>query len=68
MVDVAHDGDDRRARQHLDVARGREQLFLELVFLERESRVWPNSSTTSVAVSWSMGWLIVAITPIFIIA
>ena len=29
--------------------------------------VWPNSSTTSVAVSWSMGWLIVAITPIFII-
>ncbi len=29
--------------------------------------MWPNSSTTSVAVSWSIGWLIVAITPIFII-
>ncbi len=28
--------------------------------------VWPNSSTTSCAVSWSMGWLMVAITPIFI--
>ena len=26
----------------------------------------PNSSTTSWAVSWSMGWLMVAITPIFI--
>ena len=29
--------------------------------------MWPNSSTTSCAVSWSMGWLMVAITPIFII-
>jgi hypothetical protein len=27
--------------------------------------VWPISSTTSTAVSWSSGWLMVAITPIF---
>ncbi len=28
--------------------------------------MWPISSTTSVAVSRSMGWLMVAITPMFI--
>ena len=49
-----------------DVGRRLEQLLLELVFLSAIG-VWPNSSTTSVAVSWSIGWLIVAITPIFII-
>ena len=27
---------------------------------------WPISSITSTAVSWSMGWLMVAITPMFI--
>ena len=27
--------------------------------------VWPISSTTSTAVSWSIGWLMVAITPMF---
>ena len=32
----------------------------------RRTGVCPNSSTTSWAVSWSMGWLMVAITPIFI--
>ena len=28
--------------------------------------VWPISSTTRMAVSWSMGWLMVTIMPIFI--
>ena len=28
--------------------------------------MWPSSSTTSTAVSWSIGWLIVAMTPMFI--
>ena len=27
--------------------------------------VWPISSTTSTAVSWSIGWLMVAMTPMF---
>ena len=39
VVDVAHDGHDRRPRQRLDLARLRLDLVLELVFLEAHGRV-----------------------------
>ena len=41
------------------------QVLLDLVLLE-DLGVWPISSTTSTAVSWSIGWLMVAMTPMFI--
>ena len=39
VVDVTHDGHDRRTRQHFDIGRGLEQLLLDLVFLQRDRRV-----------------------------
>ena len=45
-----------------------ESSWSSTAFSLRRTAVWPNSSITSCAVSWSMGWLMVAITPIFIIA
>ena len=37
-------------------------------FSLRTFGVWPISSTTSTAVSWSIGWLMVAMTPMFMSA
>ena len=67
VVDVAHDRDHRRPRQRDDVA-------FALVSASSASgssslaavALWPISSTTIIAVSWSSTWLIVTIVPIFI--
>ena len=68
MVDMAHDGDDRRARQQM--LAGSSSLAVAGRSRRRTPRRgaarWPNSVTISSAVSASIVWLIVAMMPIFI--
>ena len=67
VIDVAHDRDHRRAR--LEVRLGRAPCApcrsSSIWFSFSSLAVWPISSTTSTAVSWSIGWLMVAMTPMF---
>jgi hypothetical protein len=62
VIDVAHDGDHGRTRRFGFRRALALQVFFDLVALSTLA-MWPISSTTSVAVSRSMGWLMVAITP-----
>ena len=70
MVDVAHDGDDRRARQRLRrrLAPTSSSVKASGSSSAAVTALWPISSTTIMAVSWSSGWLMVTIWPIFISA
>ena len=66
VVDVAHDGDHGRTRQ-LRLGRVLSPCRSSSIWSSFSTlAMWPISSTTSIAVSWSMGWLIVAMTPMFI--
>ena len=66
MVDVAHDGDHRRTRLAGRPGRPRHAPAAAISASSASARtaVWPSSSVTSTAVSWSMDWVMVAITPI----
>ena len=68
VIDMAHDGDDRRAgnRCSIDIL-GAFQADLD-VRGGNPAELWPNSPMMSSAVSASIGWLMVAMTPIFISA
>ena len=68
VVDVAHDGDHRRARQLLVLAARPRPLRGRLPDRPawRRSALWPISSTRIIAVSWSSCWLMVTIWPSFI--
>ena len=68
MVDVAHDGDHRRARQRFGrlVAPTSSSVKASGSSSLAASALWPISSTTIIAVSWSSCWLMVTIWPSFI--
>ena len=68
VVDVAHDGDDRRARQRFARRRCRRPLRVNASGSSSlaATALWPISSTTIIAVSWSSCWLMVTIWPSFI--
>jgi len=54
VIDMAHNGDNRRARQNFERGiRLALQIVLDDISL-RSTGVWPISSTTSMAVSCSM--------------
>ena len=65
VVDVAHDRDHRGARQllALHVLGMRQQFALGVACIGMDSGV-AEFFDTSTAVSWSMVWVMVAITPI----
>jgi hypothetical protein len=69
VVDVTHDGDDRRARQRFadDGADLRLRPAGFRIVQLGGNRVVAHSSTMIIAVSWSSIWLIVTIWPSFII-
>jgi hypothetical protein len=63
VVDMAHDGDDGRARLQVRIHVGRAlDAELDIALADPLTR-WPNSCTTSSAVSASMLWVSVAMTP-----
>ena len=66
VIDMAHDGDDRRARLERSGSSSSSALstFSTSPSVTRLS-LWPNSVTMSSAVSASMLWLTVTIVPIF---
>ena len=68
MVDVAHDGDHRRARHRLGSVGLRVSSSRKASGSSSLAAIalWPISSTTIIAVSWSSCWLMVTIWPSFI--
>ena len=64
VIDMAHDGDDRRPRRPARCRRRRRLPGRVRRRLPRRGATrWPNSCTTSSAVSASSDWVMVAITP-----
>jgi hypothetical protein len=63
VIDVAHDRDHRRTGFSVSAGSTSSLVSMSTSLSETRVMLWPNSSTSSSAVSWSMVWLTVTIMP-----